>query len=73
MTRQFARRHHSRAGSAPRQRNGAGTIEVVGDRDWFKLQLTAGNSYTFGLSGQQGGGGTLADPYLRLHSSDGTV
>ena len=50
-----------------------GTLEVTGDRDWFRIQLSAGVTYTFNLQGQQSGGGTLADPYLFLHDSTGTV
>ncbi len=48
-----------------------GTLETVGDRDWFAVQLVAGTTYTINLTGAQGGGGTLLDPYLRLHDSSG--
>lgn len=44
-----------------------GNIETVGDNDWFRISLTAGNSYRFDLIG-----GTLWDPYLTLLNSSGT-
>ncbi|MFI4965466.1 MAG: NF038122 family metalloprotease, partial [Caulobacterales bacterium] len=50
-----------------------GALQVAGDRDWFAVQLQAGTSYTIGLVGHQGGGGTLADPMLRLHDAGGAV
>lgn len=50
-----------------------GSLETVGDRDWFKVQLTAGTTYTINLTGQHGGGGTLEDPYLRVHTSSGAI
>jgi FG-GAP-like repeat/Calx-beta domain/Bacterial pre-peptidase C-terminal domain len=50
-----------------------GKLEVAGDRDWFGVQLNAGTTYVINLQGQQAGGGTLEDPYLRLHNSAGTV
>ncbi|MDB4890293.1 MAG: repeat-containing protein, partial [Gemmatimonadetes bacterium] len=50
-----------------------GNLERLGDRDWFQIQLTAGTGYLINLQGLQGGGGTLDDPYLRLHNSAGTV
>ncbi|MFV3130321.1 pre-peptidase C-terminal domain-containing protein [Niveispirillum sp. KHB5.9] len=45
-----------------------GTIEIQGDGDWFAVDVTAGSRYRFTLSGVDGGGGTLADPYLVAHS-----
>jgi Ca2+-binding RTX toxin-like protein len=50
-----------------------GVLETVGDRDWFRLQLAAGTTYTINLAGVSGGGGTLVDPYLRLYDNSGTV
>jgi hypothetical protein len=49
----------------------AGSLENVGDRDWIRIQLSAGTAYTINLRGEDGGGGTLADPYLRLHNASG--
>lgn len=45
-----------------------GALEVTGDRDWFRIQLTAGSRYLINLTGT-----TLEDPYLRLHDSTGTT
>ena len=45
-----------------------GNLEVSGDRDWFRVRLEAGTSYTLDLSGT-----SLHDPYLRLHDSTGAV
>jgi hypothetical protein len=50
----------------------SGNIEIAGDRDWFRLDLIAGQTYIFRLQGQDSGGGlTLGDPYLRLYGSTG--
>jgi hypothetical protein len=55
--------------------NGAvtGTLEVAGDRDWFRVSLVAGTTYVINLQGQTAGGGTLEDPYLRVHNTAGAV
>jgi Ca2+-binding RTX toxin-like protein len=50
-----------------------GALQAAGDRDWFAVQFQAGVSYTVSLTGHQGGGGTLADPELRLHDAGGAV
>jgi hypothetical protein len=47
-----------------------GKIDFAGDRDWFKIQLTAGQVAAVNLQGGHGGG-TLADPYLRLEDANG--
>ena len=44
------------------------TLEVTGDRDWFRVNLTAGQAITVSLNGI-----TLEDPYLRILDSSGTV
>ncbi|MFZ2029151.1 MAG: PPC domain-containing protein, partial [Vitreimonas sp.] len=49
----------------------SGSIEAAGDTDWFRISLVAGQSYQFDLRGAPTGGGTLADPYLRLRDSAG--
>jgi Ca2+-binding RTX toxin-like protein len=46
-------------------------LESVGDRDWFKVTLTAGTNYAITMTGVDGGGGTLADPDLTLYDSSG--
>ncbi len=46
-------------------------LEVVGDRDWFRVNLTAGVSYTFDLGPT--GAGDVSDTYLRLRSGAGVL
>lgn len=47
-------------------------IDFGGDDDWFSISLVGGREYRFDLtSGLNGGGGTLADPFLRLYDSSG--
>jgi Ca2+-binding RTX toxin-like protein len=46
-------------------------LQQAGDRDWFAVELQAGHAYAIAETGHDGGGGTLADPYLRLHDSTG--
>ncbi len=48
-----------------------GAIEVVGDEDWFAIDLEVGQLYTFDLSGAPSGDGTLANPWLALYDSGG--
>lgn len=50
-----------------------GELEVESDRDWFAVTLDAGRSYTFSLSGIDGGGGLLGNPHLALHDAEGNV
>ena len=50
-----------------------GSLEVLGDRDWFRVQLVAGIAYTIAVTGSTGGGGSLSDPYLRLYDNAGTM
>jgi len=47
------------------------TIDSRGDRDWFKIQLTAGKNYVFNLNkvGRRG----LSDPALNLRNASGTI
>lgn len=46
-----------------------GFVNSAGDQDWYAIQLTAGQSYTFALNGI--GQGALADPFLRLLDASG--
>jgi hypothetical protein len=46
-----------------------GFINAGGDQDWYAVTLTAGQTYTFALSGF--GVGALSDAYLRLLDSAG--
>jgi len=48
-----------------------GTIGKTSDKDWFAFDMVAGIAYTFTLSGKDGGGGTVGDPWLDLYSSTG--
>ncbi len=48
-----------------------GSIEIVGDRDWYAVQLNAGTDYVASIVGETGGGGTLDDSILRLHDATG--
>jgi serralysin len=45
-----------------------GDINPETDRDWYKVTLTAGTTYTFDLAGGSGSG-QLYDPYLYLYNS----
>jgi len=50
-----------------------GSIEAIGDNDWFAVDLVAGQTYRLDLEGTETSGGTLADPYLRgIYNSSGT-
>ena len=48
-----------------------GSLEELGDRDWFKVHLDAGTSYLFTVTGLLGGGGSLVDPVMVVHDADG--
>ena len=45
-----------------------GTLETAADHDWFRIDLTAGQSITVFVDGT-----TLEDSYLRIRSAAGTV
>ena len=47
-----------------------GGLEYGGDKDWYRIRLTQGQSYRFMLNGDEGEGG-LADPVLRIHDASG--
>ncbi len=49
-----------------------GSLEIAGDRDWFRVDLEAGSAYDFGLEGS-GSGTSLRDPYLYLYDSQGNL
>ena len=42
------------------------TLEVVGDHDWFRINLVAGQAITVSLNGV-----TLEDPFLRILDQNG--
>jgi serralysin len=48
-----------------------GSLEVVGDHDWFRINLTAGQAITIALNAVGPSG--LTDPYLRVRDSSGNV
>ncbi|MBL8481324.1 MAG: Ig-like domain-containing protein [Rhodocyclaceae bacterium] len=50
-----------------------GSIETRGDQDWFAVSLNAGQTVQLELQGAGSSQGTLADPYMRLLSSSGSV
>ena len=50
-----------------------GNLEVKGDLDWFKVQLTAGPVYTVDVKGALTNSGTLDDPYLYIFNAAGTL
>ena len=44
------------------------TIDTIGDHDWFRITLSAGQAITVSLNGV-----TLSDPYLRILDAGGNV
>ena len=48
-----------------------GVINVTGDHDWFRVELVAGQSYAFTLTGS--GASPLPDAYLELYDSNGVL
>ena len=49
-----------------------GTLNVVGDVDWFRVRLEAGKRYRVRMRGSESEAGTLADPLLKVwQQSDG--
>ena len=47
------------------------SLEVVGDRDWIRVTLTAGQTYKVSLDGT--GFTPISDPYLYFYSSSGLL
>lgn len=50
-----------------------GKIETAGDHDWFRIQLTAGVTYTIEQRGTDGGFGTLQDTSMNLLDGSGQL
>ncbi|SDR10522.1 M10 family metallopeptidase C-terminal domain-containing protein [Pseudovibrio sp. Tun.PSC04-5.I4] len=50
-----------------------GTISNDGDSDWYAVELTAGQTYTFAAMGTFDGENRLVDPYLRLRDGEGNL
>ncbi|HYC04035.1 MAG TPA: M10 family metallopeptidase C-terminal domain-containing protein [Azospirillaceae bacterium] len=51
----------------------AAAIETVGDRDWYRMDLTGGVTVTIEMKGSSGRGGSLTDPFLVLLAPSGTL
>ena len=47
------------------------SIEIAGDHDWIRVELVAGESYQFTLTGTGSGG--LGDPFLHLRDAAGNA
>ena len=64
----------STTGTVGVSESATGSIDLVGDRDWFAVALEADNFYRFDLKGAATGDGTLRDPYLAgIHDSEGNL
>jgi serralysin len=48
-----------------------GTLEVLGDHDWYRITLTEGQTISIAMNGT--GAGALEDPYLQILDASGTV
>jgi serralysin len=48
-----------------------GTIETIGDHDWFRVNLVAGQSYSFTTSSTGAGG--VTDTFLNLRDAAGNI
>jgi hypothetical protein len=51
------------------------TIDTIGDQDFYKVTLTAGTTYEFGMYSYNGGPNAVGvtDPYLELYAADGST
>ena len=51
-----------------------GELQYETDRDWFAVELAAGETYKIELLGSRSKAGTLQDPYIRgIHDADGRL
>ena len=50
-----------------------GDLHANGDQDFHRMSLVAGRTYRFNLDGANFGNGALADPFLELRNSAGTI
>lgn len=48
-----------------------GALGSNGDHDWYRVTLTAGQTYTFAMTGT--GTNNVRDPYLRLYDSSSQI
>lgn len=51
----------------------SGTVDIYGDADWYRFDVTSGQSYHIDLKGAPSNAGTLGDPFLALYDSDGST
>src|SRR4028118_915565 len=51
------------------------TIDTIGDQDFYKVTLTAGTTYEFGMYSYNGGPNAagVTDPYMELYAADGST
>jgi Ca2+-binding RTX toxin-like protein len=52
-----------------------GTINTIGDQDFYQVTLTAGETYQIGMYGYTGGPGGVPNPdsYVEIYAADGTT
>jgi serralysin len=52
-----------------------GTLNTIGDEDYYQVTLTAGQTYQIGMYGYTGGPGGVANPdsYVEIYGDDGTT
>jgi hypothetical protein len=48
-----------------------GLLSSTSDHDWYRVDLVAGQTYTFAMTGT--GANNVVDTYLRLYASNGTT
>ncbi len=50
-------------------------LEVLGDSDWYRVDLLAGTRYSFALTGAAVGGASIgvADTFISIHDADGVL
>jgi len=53
--------------------NKNGTIEISGDKDWFRVPVLSGAEYTIDLTGSSSNLGRLSDPVLSIYSANQTL
>lgn len=51
----------------------SGSIETGKDSDWYRVTLTAGQTYQMDVEGRDTGAGTLMDTYLQIRDSAGVI
>lgn len=59
------------AGTIIPGRSVTGTLNYPGDTDWFRVQLTAGQTYVIAMQGSDSGVGSLGNPVVALQDGTG--